>query len=275
MRKKLLRLVRIAPLALLFAGVASAQTTGTVLGVVTDASTGKPVAGAVIIATSPALQGEQTAVTDNNGAFRLPLLPPGEYKLAVQLEGYKPAERSDITIRIDKTIRANLAVVPEAVQMEEQVVRTGAAPAVNIGAAESGAVISREFVASIPVGRTVENVSTVVPTASVDQYGVGFAGAQSPENAYILDGMNVTDPVYGTFGGNTNTQIAQPSLLTNFIQEVDVKTGGFMPEYGRTTGGILNMVTRTGSNEFHGSVFGNFTPRLLVDPSGEIERRRR
>ena len=270
MRKKLLRLVRIAPLALLFAGVASAQTTGTVLGVVTDASTGKPVAGAVIIATSPALQGEQTAVTDNNGAFRLPLLPPGEYKLAVQLEGYKPAERSDITIRIDKTIRANLAVVPEAVQMEEQVVRTGAAPAVNIGAAESGAVISREFVASIPVGRTVENVSAVVPTASVDQYGVGFAGAQSPENAYILDGMNVTDPVYGTFGGNTNTQIAQPSLLTNFIQEVDVKTGGFMPEYGRTTGGILNMVTRTGSNEFHGSVFGNFTPRLLVDPSGEI-----
>ena len=173
-------------------------------------------------------------------------------------------------MRVDKTIRANLAVVPEAVQMEEQVVRTGAAPVVNIGAAESGAVISREFVANIPVGRTVENVSTVVPTASVDQYGVGFAGAQSPENAYILDGMNVTDPVYGTFGGNTNTQIVQPSLLTNFIQEIDVKTGGFMPEYGRSTGGILNMVTRTGSNEFHGSVFGNFTPRLLVDPSGEI-----
>ena len=139
-------------------------------------------------------------------------------------------------MRVDKTIRANLAVVPEAVQMEEQVVRMGAAPVVNIGAAESGAVISREFVANIPVGRTVENVSTVVPTASVDQYGVGFAGAQSPENAYILDGMNVTDPVYGTFGGNTNTQIVQPSLLTNFIQEIDVKTGGFMPEYGPIDG---------------------------------------
>ncbi|WP_242344722.1 TonB-dependent receptor [Anaeromyxobacter terrae] len=268
MRKKLLRLLRIAPLALLFASIASAQTTGTVLGVVTDASTGKPVAGAVIIATSPALQGEQTAVTDNNGSFRLPLLPPGDYKLAVQLDGYKPAERADITVRLDKTIRANLAVVPEAVQMEEQVVRTGAAPVVNIGAAESGAVISREFVASIPVGRTVEAVSATVPTASSDLYGVGFAGSQSPENAYILDGMNVTDPVYGTFGGNPTAQNPQTTLITNFIQEVDVKTGGFMPEYGRATGGVLNMVTKSGSNEFHGSAFGNLTPRFMFQPTG-------
>ena len=273
MRKKWLRLMRIAPLALLFAGVASAQTTGNIIGVVTDFSTGKPVAGAVIIATSPALQGEQTAVTDQNGNYQFRLLPPGEYKLAVQLDGYKPAERSDITLRLDKTIRANLSVVPEAVQMEEQVVRTGAAPAVNIGAAESGAVVSREFVASIPVGRTVEQASAVVPQAGADTYGVGFAGAQSPENAYILDGMNVTDPVYGTFGGNTyfaGAGLAQPSLLTNFMQEIDVKTGGFMPEYGRATGGILNMVTRSGSNEFHGSVFSTFTPRFLVQPTGEI-----
>ncbi|ABS24509.1 TonB-dependent receptor [Anaeromyxobacter sp. Fw109-5] len=268
MRKKLLRFLRLAPLALLFASTASAQTTGTILGVVTDASTGKPVAGAVIIATSPSLQGEQTAVTDNNGSFRLPQLPPGDYKLAVQLDGYKPAERSDITVRLDKTIRANLAVVPEAVQMEEQVVRTGAAPVINIGAAESGAVISREFVASVPVGRTVEAVSATVPTASVDQYGVGFAGSQSPENAYILDGMNVTDPVYGTFGGNPTAQNPQTTLITNFIQEVDVKTGGFMPEYGRATGGVLNMVAKSGSNEFHGSVFGNLTPRFLFQPTG-------
>jgi hypothetical protein len=269
MRKKLLRLVRIAPLALLFASAAFAQTTGTLIGVVTDASTGKPVAGAVIVARSPNLQGEQTAVTDANGSYRISLLPPGEYTLAVQLEGYKPAERSDLTIRMDKTIRANLAVVPEAVRMEEQVVRTGTAPVVNIGSAESGAVISREFVANVPVGRTVEAVSATVPTASSDLYGVGFAGAQSAENAYILDGLNVTDPVYGTFGANPTAQIAQPTLLTNFIQEVDVKTGGFQPEYGRTTGGVLNMVTRSGSNEFHGSLFGNFTPRMWIQPTGQ------
>lgn len=268
MRKKLLRLLRIAPLALLFAGVAFAQTTGTIIGVVTDASTGKPVAGAVIVARSPNLQGEQTAVTDANGNYRITLLPPGAYSLAVQLEGFKPAERSDITMRADKTIRANIAVVPEAVQMEEQVVRTGAAPVVNIGAAESGAVVSREFMANIPVGRSVENVAEVVPTAQADTYGVSFAGAQSPENSYIVDGLNVTDPVYGTFAGNPNSQTLTPTLQNNFVQEIDVKTGGFQPEYGRTTGGVLNVVTRSGSNEYHGSVFTDFTPRMLIDPNG-------
>jgi hypothetical protein len=258
MRKKLLRLLRIAPLALLFAGVASAQTTGTVIGVVTDASTGKAVPGALIIATSPNLQGEQTAVTDNSGNFRLPQLPPGQYRLAVQLEGYKPAERGDIQIRLDKTIRANLAMVPEAVQMEEQVVRTGsAAPVVNVGSAESGAVVTKEFVASVPVGRDFQAVAVVTPGAQVDTYGIGFAGSQSPENAYILDGLNVSDPVYGTLGSN---------LLSNFLEEVDIKTGNFSAEYGRATGGVMNVVTKSGSNEFHGSVFSNFTPYFLVQP---------
>jgi hypothetical protein len=258
MRKKLLRLLRIAPLALLFASVASAQTTGTVIGVVTDASTGKAVPGALIIATSPNLQGEQTAVTDNSGNFRLPLLPPGQYRLAVQLEGYKPAERSDIQIRLDKTIRANLAMVPEAVEMEEQVVRTGsAAPVINVGSAESGAVVSKEFMASIPVGRSFQAVAVVTPQAQGDFYGVGFAGSQSPENAYILDGLNVSDPVFGTLGSN---------LLSNFLEEIDVKTGSFNAEYGRATGGVMNVVTKSGSNEFHGSVFSNFTPYFLVQP---------
>lgn len=273
MRKMLLRFLRIAPLALLFASVASAQTTGTIIGVVTDASTGKPVAGAMIIATSPNLQGQQTAVTDAAGAYRISLLPPGEYTLMVQLGGYKDAQRSDVSVRLDKTIRANLAVVPEAVQMEEQVVRTGAAPVVNIGSAESGAVVAREFVANVPVGRTVEQVAAVVPTAQLDLYGTSFAGAQSPENAYILDGMNVGDPIYGTFGSNILSAFAQPSLLTNFIQELDVKTGGFMPEYGRATGGVLNMITKSGSNEFHGSVFSNWTPRFLVQSAGETTGR--
>jgi hypothetical protein len=273
MRKKLLRFLRIAPLVLFFASVASAQTTGTIIGVVTDASTGKPVPGAVIIASSPNLQGQQTAVTDANGAYRITLLPPGDYTLLVQLGGYKDAQRSDISIRLDKTIRANLAMVPEAVQMEEQVVRTGAAPVVNIGAAESGAVVAREFVANVPVGRTVEQVSAVVPTAQTDLYGVGFAGAQSPENAYILDGMNVGDPIYGTFGSNTNTDFAQPSLLTNFIQELDVKTGGFSPEYGHATGGVLNMITKSGSNEFHGSAFANYAPRFLWESASPVAGR--
>jgi hypothetical protein len=270
MRKTWLRLMRIAPLALLLASVASAQTTGTIIGVVTDASTGKPVPGAVVVASSPSMQGEQTAVTDAAGNYRITLLPPGMYRLSVQLEGFKPAERSDISISPDKTIRAPLAIVPEAVRMEEQVVRTGAAaPAVNVGSAESGAVVSREFIASVPVARGYEQIATVAPTARADRYGVSFAGAQSPENAYIVDGLNTSDPAYGTRGTLGNT--INPALRNNFIQELDVKTSGFGAEYGRATGGVLNAVVKSGSNEYHGSVFSSLTPDFWTGSNGQTQ----
>lgn len=267
MKKKLLRLLRVVPLALLFASVASAQTTGTIIGVVTDASTGQPVAGAVVIATSPALQGQQTAVTDNAGNYRLQLLPPGAYTLTVQYGGYKDATRSDISLRLDKTIRANMAVIPEAVQMEEQVVRTGVAPVVNVGSAESGSVVTREFIANMPVARGYEAIAVTAPTARLDQYGISFAGAQSPENQYIVDGMNTTDPVFGTRAGASTNPI--PALRSDFTNEIDVKTGNFSPEYGRATGGIVNVVLKSGSNEYHGSIFSNFTPSFWVQPNGK------
>ena len=193
MRMKLQRLLLVAPLALMFASVASAQTTGNIIGVVTDAQSGKPIVGALVVATSPASQGEQTAVTDKSGGFRFQLLSPGDYKLATSFDGYKPAERADLTVRIDKTIRANLSMVPEAVQMEEQVVKTGVAPVINVGSAEAGSVVSREFLSNIPVTRGFEGVAVTAPTAQIDRYGIAFAGASSPENGYLIDGMNVGD----------------------------------------------------------------------------------
>ncbi len=122
MAMMLRRLVRIAPLALLFAGTAIAQNTSSITGVVTDASTGKPVVGAVVVVTSPALPAEQTVVTEAGGKFAVPDLPAGDYTLAVQMDGYKPFERADLKLKEETTLRANAAVVPEAVQMEEVVV---------------------------------------------------------------------------------------------------------------------------------------------------------
>jgi hypothetical protein len=253
------RLLLFAPLALLQAAVASAQTTGTIIGVVTDAAAGTPIAGALVVATSPFLQGPQTGLTDKSGAFRITLLPPGDYRIAVQLDGYLPAERSDLTLRLDMTLRANLVLVPSAVQMEEQVVRSSQArPVVDVGSAESGTIISRDFLDDIPVGRGFQDVAIVAPTARFDNFGVAFAGASSPENGYLLDGMSVNDASNGALG---------LELRQNFLQEIEVKTGNFMPEYGFSSGGIINVVTKSGSNEFHGSLFGTWTPGYLrADP---------
>ncbi|HUL58102.1 MAG TPA: TonB-dependent receptor [Anaeromyxobacteraceae bacterium] len=251
---RLQRLLRTATLALVFAGSASAQTTGVVIGVVTDTSTGKPIVGALVVASSPSLQGEQTAVTDPSGNYRFDLLPPGQYKIVASLDGYKPFERNDVVVRISKTLKVPMSMVPEAVQLEEQVVRTGQTPVINVGSAETGVTVSKEFIASVPVGRDFSDSALIAPSARADVYGLSFNGATSPENGYVIDGLNVTDPAYGRQGTN---------MLNNFVDQIDVKTSGFMPEYGRATGGVINMVTKSGSNEFHGSVFGNYTPGSL------------
>ncbi len=255
------RLLASAALALLFwASATSAQTTGSVIGVVADAFTGKPISGAEVTASSPALQGKQTAKTDATGNFRLMLLPPGRYKLEAQREGYKPAERSDVTLRVDKTLRADLAMLPEAVEVEEQVVRTGLAPVIDVGSAETGVVATKDLMTLVPMGRSFEEAEAFAPMAQRDKFGFGFAGAQSPENNYLIDGFNVTDPRFGTLG---------TTFLPNFFEEVDVKTGAFMAEYGRSTAGIVSAVLKSGSNEYHGSVWANATPRFLLEPDGQ------
>ncbi len=234
---------------------AGAQTTGTLLGVVTDAQSGRPLVGALVVATSSALQGQQTALTDQAGGWRITLLPPGDYRIAASLDGFVPAERDDVQLRLDQTLRANLVLTPAAVQMEEQVVKSSQArPVVDVGSAESGTVIAREFLNDVPVGRGFQDVAIVAPTARFDNFGVAFAGSTSPENSYLLDGMNVSDPNYGILG---------QELRSNFVQEIEVKTGNFMPEQGFSTGGILNVLTKSGSNELHGSLFGAWTPGQL------------
>src|SRR5262249_26850417 len=85
--------------------------------------------------------------------------------------------------------------------------------------------------------------------------GVSFAGSSSPENNYVIDGLSVNNPGFGVVG---------TPLSTEFIKETNVISGGYMPEYGRTMGGVLNVVTKSGSNEFHGGFFTFYTPGALI-----------
>ena len=106
-----------------------------------------------------------------------------------------------------------------------------------------------------------EDVFSMAVIALHSAYLVALAsGALDARQQILLDGMNVTDPSYGTNGANINT---------NFIQEIDIKSGSFMPEYGRATGGIMNVVLKSGSNQYTGSIFSTFTPSFLVEPAGK------
>jgi hypothetical protein len=257
---------RVAVLILAGAGApaAWAQTTGTLVGVVTDASTGRPLAGVAVVATSPNLQGERIVVTDGKGSYRMDQLPPGTYAVAGRLEGFLEAARGGAPLGVDTTLRVNLSLAPAAVELEEAVVRTGRAPAIDVGSAETGLVVKEEFIESIPVRNTsFADVAVAAPTAQTDFYGIGFAGGQSPENRYAIDGMDVTDPLQG---------VLYVPLVSAFVEQVDVKAGNYAAEYGRATGGMVSAVTKSGSNTLSGSIFTSALwapPNEPVGPNGQ------
>jgi outer membrane receptor protein involved in Fe transport len=248
--------------ALLAATPAGAQGTSVLTGSVVDAATKKPVADVVVTATSPALQGEEVAVTDASGLYRLPQLPPGEYTVRFDREGYQPYARTGIFLRLETTVRLSVELLPEGLQEEITVVAQ--APTVDVGSSTVGANVNTDFARRISMAapggrgssvRSFESLSEVAPGAQRDTYGVSINGTSSPENGFVVDGLSVGDPAFGVLG----TQ-----LSVEFIQEFNVITGGFMPEYGRATGGVLTAVTKSGSNEFHGSVFGTYSPGALT-----------
>jgi hypothetical protein len=243
--------------------VAQAQQGAAVLvGSVTDAATGKPLVDAFVTVTSPNLQGEEYAVSDESGLYRIPGLPPGVYTLRVQTDKFKPYVREGLDLHADTTIRLNASLLPENLQAKEVVV-VGRTPTVDVGSSSTGMNITSEFTSRIPLSapgarggaaRSFESVADVIPGALPDSYGVSIFGTSSFENRYLIDGLSVGN---ATFGSN-----ATP-LSIEFIKEISVLSGGYMPEYGRATGGILNAITKSGSNEFHGSVFMNVAPGAL------------
>src|SRR3954469_11497534 len=247
-------LVTAGAASFLLALPALAQTTGSVSGHVVDANSQEPVGDAVVIAQSPALQGEQTVVTDTTGAFEITLLPAGTYTLTVQREGFQPFTQQGLTVRLDRTIRVKLSLVPDALK-EQAIEIVAQRPSIAVTSTQQGGSISKEQMLLVPYGRnarTFDQVATAIPGVQPDANG-GFAmnGSGSPEQNYIIDGVNVSDPGFGTLG---------TTLIQDFVQEVEIKTGGYQAEYGRATGGIINVVTKSGSNEFHGSVFVNWSP---------------
>ncbi|WP_342379272.1 TonB-dependent receptor [Myxococcus stipitatus] len=245
---------------LLYGSAAFAQSS-TMIGTVIDSQSRQPVADVVVTATSPNLQGEQMVVTDAQGNYRIPQLPPGTYTLRFEKEQYKPYARSDVQLRLNRTIRVNVELLPES--LGEVVEIVGAPPTIDVGSTTTGVNVDQEFIKRIAVARpggkggaarSFESLAELAPGAQNDQYGVSINGATSPENGYVVDGLSTNDPAYG---------VNASPMSIEFVQDVNIITGGYMPEFGRSTGGVINAVTRSGSNEFHGTVFANWTPGSL------------
>ena len=251
-----LRFAVVASMLLLGSVFALAQTTGEIRGTVVDAR-GGGLPGATVDVTSPSLQGARTTVTGAGGSFQLPALPPGTYKVTVTLAGFGKAEQQT-QVRLDAT--ANVAVTLQ-VAATEQIVVTGEAPVVDVSTTTGGSNYGSSVIDRLPVGRNYTDIVKSNPGVSqdrADRQGRAAAltvyGSTSAENSFIIDGVDTTNVIRGLQGKVINNE---------FIQEVEVKTDSYRAEYGNATGGIINVITKSGGNNFNGSVFGRYNSAAL------------
>ncbi|NUM69729.1 MAG: carboxypeptidase-like regulatory domain-containing protein [Ignavibacteriaceae bacterium] len=218
----------------IFAGV-----TGKLAGRITDSQTGEPLIGANIILAGTTYG----AATDVNGRYNILNIPPGTYTVRITYIGYEQVVTENVRIVVDQTTTLDLKMTPESVTMSEVVV-TAQAPMIQKDITSSISVIDRETIENLPVASFTELLSLqagVVGSGS----NLHIRGGRSNEVAYLVDGMYVTDPLLGGLATQINNDA---------IQEMSLLSGTFSAEYGNALSGVVNIVTRDGSDKFSGKI---------------------
>ncbi len=234
------RILTLGLIALFVAsGTAFAGLTGVIAGKITDAD-GNPIPGVTVTVTGPNLPGARVDTTSATGTFRMPELSPGSYTVKAELMGMKTIEQTEVKVSVNSTNQLKLTM--EMAPFEETIVVTGAADLLDVKAATVKTTIERDVTERLPGSDDLFTAFSM--SGGITGSGnVRVHGAAQTDNLYLFDGVDTTDPVTSTFGANLNADA---------IQEVEVQTGGFAAEYGRSMGGIVNAVTKSGSNDFHG-----------------------
>jgi outer membrane receptor protein involved in Fe transport len=241
---------------------AQTATTGTIEGTVLD-SLGNAVPGVTVRVTSPNLITPQSATTNDEGRYRILNLPPGRYTVAVEAaKGFAEFKQENVEVNLSRTSTVAVTLQPQSAQASVTVTDTSGG-AVDVTASTTGTNVSTEQFSNFPTQRTVQSLYNIAPTAARsglrDASGrdrdPSISGSSGPENNYILDGINTTDPAYGGSGAN---------LPFEFVQEVEIKTGAYGAEYGKSTGGIFNVITKSGGNDVRGDAFAYFTTKGFV-----------
>ncbi|HEX8030813.1 MAG TPA: TonB-dependent receptor [Vicinamibacterales bacterium] len=247
-------------IALTSSAFAQVATTGTIQVVVVDKDGGR-LPGVTVSAEAADSITKRTAVTDATGSALLEALAPSsQYKVTVTLPGFADLLRSEILVRSGQTVSLNLTM--QVAGLTEAVTVTAASPIVDVKSATSGQDITLRLTESLPTGRSYQSYLQLVPGVMPDSQtstgnpssrsGMNWKDVQtndnlgvSTDNFYYFEGINVTDPVAGTFGANLTTEI---------IQEQKVITGGIPAEYVGASGLISTVITKSGSNNYSGSV---------------------
>ncbi|MEP7342513.1 MAG: TonB-dependent receptor [Acidobacteriota bacterium] len=227
----------------------SQENTGSIRGEVKD-QTGAAIPGARVTVTSPALVRPLEVTSDNTGAYNFPKLPAGIYSITASQNGFKTVKSEDISVQLGRELTLELSLPTGAVT--EQVNISAASEALDVTSSRTATNLTEQFIDNSPRGRNFHSILKAAPGVRPEPKGgnegvggIQVDGASGAENAFILDGVEVTDVRKGQLR-------RADSIPFEFIREVQVKSGGFGAEYGGATGGVINVVTKSGTDAFHG-----------------------
>jgi hypothetical protein len=224
------------------------RTTGDLQGVVRDAS-GGVLPGVTVSVSGPNIPRAQTTVTSETGSYRIGNLPPGTYNLSFELTGFKPVSLQGLRVNVGGTLEQNVGL--EIGTLSESVSVTAETPVVDTTSNEVGATFDKDWVSNAPsrrfgfydlVAQAPGTVKGGDGTAASERRTQSF-GSSFDENAFQLDGVNVTDNFF-------SEGFSEPNPDT--IDEVEVLSLGAPAEYGNLMGAVYNIVTKQGTNQFHG-----------------------
>lgn len=233
----------VAMLLIPFSGFAqTSRTTGALSGIVTDTS-GSPLPGVTVTITSPQMQGSRTTVTEPNGEYMFPTLPPGTYRATYLLEGVGKTARQNIAVTLTQVTKINVTLT---VSMAESLTVTASSIVIDPTQTTQQQNFSQSHLKYAVVGSANRSYQSVLQQAPAVAGGSNpqVAGANNSQNVWMLDGINTTDPVTHTFGNN---------LAFDAIQEISIQTLGKSAEYG-SSGGTVNVITKSGGNDISGTV---------------------
>lgn len=238
----------------------SQENTGSIRGIVND-QTGAAIPGAKVTASSSALVRPLEVTSDGTGAYIFPKLPAGIYSITASLNGFKTVKKDDISVQLGRELSLELSL--PAGNVTEQVNISAAAEALDVTSSRTATNLTEQFIDNTPRGRNFHSILKAAPGVRPEPKGgnegvggIQVDGASGAENAFILDGVEVTDVRKGQLR-------RADSIPFEFIREVQVKSGGFEAEYGGATGGVVNVVTKSGSDAFHGEGAFLFTNSAL------------
>lgn len=247
MKKKLLGLLLIIFLSFGLTSIAAAQRqTGSIKGIISDTE-GFPLPGAFIYLDSLKLLNIQTYITSDTGKIKFHALPPGQYKITVEMPGFKTVNIENIIVRVGMTVKLNITM--EMTTVEEETTIDIPSPTLDLESTKTVTVIEGDLLEKIPFKRNlfdvISSASGVIPDWLPFQQTSIIKGSSARANLYSLDGLNVSDPEGISLLSNINFDV---------IEEIEIETASHPAEVGNIDGGFINVVTKSGGNRLTGGI---------------------